>query len=166
MVSSLLLAAIPAGAGELCFTDEATYWPCTDYILMPRWIGFRTDSTACRDTISHPEGGVALSASSTDPFVNEGPLEEDRRLYLWNTPIYLQSASAGYGFAVDLQIVGDLSIEDYEPMAPGDHQWNAESRHFFYGGCGEDLSEVIGAFVIRPTPVERTSWGRIKAGYR
>jgi hypothetical protein len=167
-------AAAPASGGELCF-DDGRYWccqwpqPCDVVVPMP-WIGFRTDSAACADSMPWASAAVSLSASSTNPFVNSGPVPSDGRLYLWNVGWALVSAGASYGWgAFMIYVDGDLPIQAYEPIAPADANiWLPWTGLISFDACYTDdpPPTIIGAFVISTVGVEGRTWGSMKALYR
>lgn len=172
------IAVAPAFGAEMCFRD--TYYYCCryfnccvcDYVAPVRWVGFRSDSAACEDWPQFSEIAVSLSASSTDPHVNTGPLPSDGRLYLWN--LSLDYAGAGYGWAfLSLGVDGDLPIQGYEPIAPAaTNLWRESDRSLTFDACTMQHVEsdppptIIGAFVIGTSAVEGLTWGRMKALYR
>jgi hypothetical protein len=159
-----------SGAEELCFTNWASHLPCypDDIAFLLSYTGFSTEASPCVGQAPEDIYRATLSTSPTDPYVNSGPLPPDGKIYLWNAPLYLASASAGYGWgAFSLGLEGDLTIEAYEPIASGTHSWDDSTRQLWFETCEDASPTVIGAFhVSAPTSIELHSWGRVKSLYR
>lgn len=167
----LLLFAPPSPAGELC-PGFGGIFPCPGYDVAFdfEYVGYSTDGQPC---IGEIEGHdtfcrLSLSASSTDPNVNYGPLPADLRLYLWNTPLKGGGAPPGYGWgSLWVFFSGNFAVQSYEPIAAGTHDWSGEDQSLGFTNCDDEAPAIIGVLLLHaPTPVEPDSWGRVKSLYR
>jgi len=171
----------PAAADTLCLGPSEANGilgtvDCTapvPFLLETKWIGFaETEEEHCEDCVHH-SGYVCLgwdvcawtiSASDTDPFVNVAPLPDDGRLHLW----YVQGSTPSPGFsAAEFGIGGTLVWRDFEMLNGG--LWLPEAMPdllLAVPGCPAP-PRLVGRFLVeRPSPVDRSTWGRTKAIYR
>jgi hypothetical protein len=108
----------------------------------------------------------SLSASAEDPGVQVAPLPEDGWLYLWGGA----TGSAVDGLsAVEFGFTGTLVPVEFEAIYPAMF-WDASELPDFritaVGGC-PDGPTLFGRIQVRdPSPVEGTTWGRVKGMYR
>jgi hypothetical protein len=127
-------------------------------------LGFDTEGDPCGHLGEWWWPYLTISASSLDPFVNEGPITDDT-LYLW-----VYGARYGYGFSFgETHFYGDLDVVAYDPVPPADGglywpNW-AWWAPLDYPDC-QGL-QLIGKLTVQmPVAVEGESWGRIKSMYR
>src|SRR5580765_1758890 len=123
---------IAADPRHLCFEKAQIDVPCPpgDLLYDLPWVGFATESSACRhDGVKFAQVGLALSASATDPMMNEGTIPADGRLYLW----LVSAPWPSYGFVgLHAVISGDLPIARYEAVAPDPYSWNASTQELIW----------------------------------
>ena len=164
-----------ARAARLCI-EWGLGGDCEGYTQVQGSEGYRTSGDPCLELPPCENGGTnstwTISSSSTDPYVNVGPLPLNGELYFW------LECRGEYGFAgAELTLGGDLVPVSAEPLI--DTLYFA----FIHRPWGLVLN-VQPSDCIMSTPVavarvtveeqavgvdERTSgqpWGRIKALYR
>ncbi len=147
----LLLLAIPAAAGELC-VEYGSVLECFpgDLGYPMDTVGFSSQGDPCQAAYGEFVPGFSVSASSTDPHVNQGPLPADGLLYLWLTPFQVASAPAAYGGLGSFQagFQGDLEVLEYEHLVTESHFWDPTTGHSSFGlPCLDDVpTTLVGSF--------------------
>jgi len=117
-------------------------------------VGYRTDGLP---TCGYFPAVFSLSSSGTDPYQVTGPLTEPL-LYLW-----VNAADAGYGFLEGYaHLEGDLQVLAFTPERDN-VTWNPDTHEFHAAFCSY-AAELLGTILVNdPTPIEASSWARIKA---
>ena len=177
--------APPAAAADLCLTthdqtQRNVSVDCDLYDVWPNeWIGFTTGGTPCQSAsptdpgcLLTPETPVrytwALSASSTDPYVNSAVLPADATLYLWilcDSNLEWNGPSATRLAGAEFAVTGSISVVSFMPWMGFLNVGSATQLQIVVGRITGPA--VVGEFEVAvPTPVERIGWGRVKGTYR
>jgi hypothetical protein len=137
-------------------------------------VGYSVNAAPCQTGscgFSPGRGGNAyrwsISASSTDPSVNSGPLPEPvASLYLW-----LSCSVSGGWFAVEFSFATDdpgFVVLGLNPLNGVLNAGNAVDPLLVVGGCPSAyfLAGEIVMLNLGPVSTEKPTWGGIKALYR
>jgi hypothetical protein len=172
-LSLMFLSSVTAA--ELCLVpsaanDRSITVVCGGTAYDNAQLGYGTDGQAsCSDlsplcwfTSSDPIGW-AISASTTDPFDNTGPINESASLYLW-----FACDNVGRGIAVvefDLAAT-NMEVTGFTPMNGFLNAGTATELLLAVGGCPMPLTLAGRIDVETTVGVDADTWGRVKTGYR
>jgi hypothetical protein len=163
-----------AGAAELCIVPSAanganvTVTCGVPLGLGNGTVGYRTDGPPCDTRFGSgcwSDGDAArwtISASSSDPFVNTGPLVDPDTLYLWLDCTRDLEPVAFAEFA----LAGDLNVIALEPMNGFSNTGTLTELFLVATGCPTGPLLAAAITVGSPVTVASTTWARIKATYR
>ena len=99
MITAAILLLIGGFEGEICFqTGAILQCPPGDLGYAMDNTGFSTEGAPCQFASGEFVPGLSISASASDPHVNQGQVPANGQLYLWLTEVEFASARGGYGY--------------------------------------------------------------------